>query len=76
MSDDWRPIETAPKDGATVLLWDRDVGHHEIGRWSDRHQCWHQIEWGPDEEPPVDADMIQRTIYLPSHWQPLPQPPD
>lgn len=64
---DWRPIETAPKDGSPMWLYypeayknDRQV----VGWWVDdiREPRWMDH---------CDAhDFIQ-----PTHWQPLPEPP-
>lgn len=62
----WQPIETAPKDGTRVLIWDGctvylasfgfDVGNGPM--------------WQPEyaEVPMYDDDG-------PTHWQPLPAPP-
>ena len=65
---DWRPIETAPKDGTEVRLLcpgGEDRGHYDDyngrfpgewsipGEWSTRH--------GHGE---------------PTHWMPLPEPPE
>ena len=67
---EWQPIETAPKDGATILLYfpkgywadDRDIA---IGFWSDG-------DWYSGE-----ADSTPMTGFgsFPSHWMPLPEPP-
>lgn len=35
---DWRPIETAPKDGTTILSW--DGSHYICVAWSTRDRCW------------------------------------
>ena len=35
-ADGWRPIETAPKDGSTILLG--DIGGVEPGFWHDGSQ--------------------------------------
>jgi hypothetical protein len=74
----WQHISTAPKDGSTILTWDCDVAHHELARWSASRKLWHKPEWGHDkeDEPPADYDIIGLTVYLPSHWQPLPTPPN
>ena len=67
----WRPIETAPKDGSVLLLWDgeaQDMGwmsNCHIGFWSE----------------PIDAPgdwidgMGRREEFYPTHWRPLPSPP-
>jgi hypothetical protein len=59
----WRPIETAPKDGTAILL-----GHECAafsGWWDDEY------EW-VDGETSMFGDL---TSYEPTHWMPLPQPP-
>lgn len=60
---DWQPIETAPKDGADILLGAfYDSGHWDVvlGRW----QSWRRLPgWPP----------CGRTY--PTHWMPLPAPP-
>lgn len=78
---EWQPIETAPKDGTRIIL--AQNGGVEVGSWhaedsgyyetisstaSERKQRWVQTSdgyWtGLDE------------IYDPTHWMPLPSPPD
>lgn len=74
---EWRPIDTAPKDGTRILLffpqWRCKMlfGHYtdserrEHGKVTDRHQGWHVegifMTLGSDPDP--------------SHWMPLPDPP-
>lgn len=73
---DWMPIETAPKDGSAVLLWD---GYESIiGFWwrgrqflnSPMSEFWSD---GPVPCNGYDAGMNQ--LREPSHWMPLPAPP-
>jgi len=79
----WMPIETAPKDGRTMLL-----GHfNDCGKWRTLRGQWfskEQIaeEWENDEneegwyETSVENDDIPNCWPTdPSHWQPLPAPP-
>jgi len=55
----WRPIETAPKDGTEVLLFSVfDIG---LCYWSDEMKCW---TWGAGKK-----------FLNPSHWMPLPEHP-
>lgn len=61
---DWKLIETAPKDGTWVLIWETagtntkyspaDVAHYHLGDW-------------------YNAD--KQRLYGASHWMPLPAPP-
>lgn len=68
---DWQPIETAPKDGTTVLLyrycepWDV-FGY---GAWEESHSVAGWIAHG-FFEPPGNLGLA-----APSHWMPLPGPP-
>jgi len=69
--DGWRPIETAPKDGSKILLcsvaedlvtgaWDYFDGPCEGAYMTDEISPW--FRWEGDG--------------LPTHWQPLPTPPN
>ena len=70
---EWRPIETAPKDGTHVLIWSKP--------WA---LCWHGY-W-QHEKPPGWPSYLEwfphwtRTNFcdpklLPTHWMSLPDPP-
>ncbi len=60
---DWRPIETAPKDGSTIIGWCREWGEPQTIDWSKGEFGEH---W-------YTAVMLPR--YQPTHWMPLPKPP-
>jgi len=62
---EWQSIETAPKDGTTVLLY--------APGWESPRTGW---TYGKDDwqECPFHHDPA-RTDYRPTHWQPLPAPP-
>ncbi len=78
---EWQPIETAPKDGARVILWTRtDItlfyceyveticeGEHvigaQVGRWEDA-SAYNEAGWRKE------------LIGEPTHWMPLPEPPE
>jgi hypothetical protein len=81
----WRPIETALQTGATVLL-----GYlNRAGKWRTvRGQWFSQAEidetWEePDDADPgwfetsAEADDVPNVWPIdPTHWMPLPQPPE
>lgn len=60
----WQPIETAPKDGTTIL-----IAHERAvfdGYWSEPGNGW------VDGDEALSGDLI---TYLVTHWRPLPAPP-
>jgi hypothetical protein len=66
---EWQPIETAPKDGTTVIVC-RRAGK---SRW----RMWHPDEvwsdtWGRIRD---DEYNWQFAMEDPTHWIPLPEPP-
>ena len=65
----WQPIETAPKDGASILVWDGKVVR-EVS-WQDR---W----YGRTEQPGwmiANCDEEYGYYVEATHWMPLPKPP-
>lgn len=65
--NEWRDIETAPKDGDEIDLWGGGR------RWTDCH--WHLGEWLRWDSYSVDAEPTWQRIHAPTHWMPLPEPP-
>jgi hypothetical protein len=63
----WQPIETAPKDGTDVMVWDGEV--RTLSTWGKTAHVpiygWLQIAWAD----PEDADLM---YPQPTHWMPLP----
>lgn len=63
---EWRPIETAPKDGRDILVCAVCQTTGEV-LWgvatADPDRLW--LWWKPQDEP----------AKWPTHWQPLPDPP-
>lgn len=79
----WQPIETAPKDGSAILVFctpsqelsgyrrEEDVEREVIttAYWDDYYPEWCLcVAWGYEAE--------QRCYEAPTHWQPLPPPPE
>ncbi len=62
----WQPIETAPKDGVFILVWNI-YGINEVF-WDAYAEWWHHdVEF--DYTFPLRGD-------LPTHWMPLPAAPE
>ena len=65
---EWQPIETAPKDGKYILAVRNAVGHRavtvivfdEVLGWVGR----------------TVEDEKKMVKYQPTHWMPLPEPPE
>ena len=64
VEEDWRPIETAPRNGKWVLLWWPNItdvpftGYFSDGKWRGA--------------PGGDTWSVEP---CPTHWRPLPAPP-
>jgi Lar family restriction alleviation protein len=59
----WQPIETAPGDGTEIFAWD--------GKGVKVAWCY-EGRWIYDDE--MESPYL--THWHPTHWQPLPQPPN
>lgn len=81
----WQPIETAPKDGRTLLLG----YYNSLGKWRSLHGQWFEQaemdEWTSDDdgnpagwyEISVENDDPPNCWATePTHWQPTPRPPE
>jgi Protein of unknown function (DUF551) len=64
--DNWQPIDTAPRDGTRILLYDRYEREQDFARFVGA--------WG---DSPVGYWFAIPGAYRkrPTHWQPLPAPP-
>ena len=69
---EWQPIETAPKDGTFIILGYAG-SHVSEGRWvSDpSRNHWRETGWFD-----TDADVLCDHPGRPTHWMPLPEPPN
>lgn len=65
MSGEWMPIESAPKDGTKLLVWD---GYEITSAKYDPEYTWWEIC--------VPSDgYVESNCIAPTHWMPLPSPP-
>lgn len=73
MSNQWQPIETAPRDGTQILgfaEWEGMI----VCNWLDCSEIWEQspkYAWAKNYD---TVDMSYET-FDPTHWMPLPLPP-
>ena len=58
---EWKPIETAPKDGTEILVWDK--WDRTAAYWSEVDKIWRV------------AGALEDDLATPTHWMPLPDPP-
>lgn len=75
----WKPIESAPKDGAVIILWNGLTGFNSTvgaGYWTN------EIKYREDlcraDEPAGwrwSSDGRKNGMTLATHWMPLPQAP-
>ena len=66
----WQPIETAPKDGTVVLLWERYNDVPIVGAYSTHRGKWYADASNYDTS--GDAVVIDKLLqeYI-THWQPI-----
>ena len=62
----WQPIETAPKDGTLILVWDGRQAFS--GFWGRVSHPLNPLGW-------VGGHCQINHITQPTHWMPLPSPP-
>jgi len=70
----WQPIETAPKDGTEVLLWEKHTYVPVVGLYRVQAGKWRasQEHYDVDGDGCVVDTLCQEYI---THWMPLPAPP-
>ena len=68
---EWKPIETAPKDGTRILGWDGcevvTLDYQPPYRYPEHleyKEIWYQ-----------ESDSGRASVFYPTHWMPLPEPP-
>jgi hypothetical protein len=79
---EWQPIDTAPKDGTEILLYQPDGDLTRIAGWVDTSEEVQELvskkgnretyEWVKRESGYWDADGI----WNPTHWMAVPPKPE
>lgn len=79
MTNEWQPIETAPRDGRALLLWGiyageingiKDVQVIDVGYYSNGKSDYGSEGWWNSSGGDAYACWVR-----PTHWMPLPNPP-
>ena len=74
VSAGWQSIETAPKDGSYLLLWEQYSDAPFVGYWSDG--SWSVSHEHVDAEGGWDGANVVDALSMPiTHWMPLPAAP-
>jgi hypothetical protein len=79
MTDRWRPIESAPRDGTAILLWGPYCSNAAVAAWgrAGMHNHWVCMADGISAvEYMSDFGTEYATFEVPTHWMPLPSPPE
>lgn len=66
---DWKPINTAPRDGSEVLLYSPHLDDVWVGAWTTGRDNIRNCDW---------ADFVTVSLERglnPTRWMPLPAPP-
>lgn len=72
----WRPIDTAPRD-REVILWNANTTSPFQGRWIKPNDMWLASTKRYADEGWYWAGYSGAVGPVqPSHWRPLPEPPD
>jgi len=67
MSDQWQPIDTAPRDGRDIDVWVRHTSSGTEERIVD--VCWYNGGWYSYER-----DFFEVSFEV-THWMPIPAGP-
>lgn len=73
----WQPIETAPKDGSEVLIYQHRDGEHirQVAKYVQFHRILGGV-WAPAGWHWVEAHGEGYETYEPTMWSPLPPLPE
>lgn len=63
----WQPIETAPKDGAEVLIYVPDPGEQFVAYWHPQFSAWLYAS---------TCSGVRVFTKEATHWMPLPPGPE
>lgn len=79
LAHQWQPIETAPPGNDSILVYvpPGPVGSDPIGEHTGVFKVYRFSDnWVVEDQRGYDLDDAARLIRQPTHWMPLPEPPD
>jgi hypothetical protein len=75
---EWQPIETAPKDGMIIDVWLGNADQPDLDFYctpgTRRATNWHYTHG--KFRPYLGLPHAMPTFVEPTHWMPLPEPPE
>lgn len=72
---EWKPIETAPKDGTKIDLWVRGKRIPDA-YWIKSSDDPEFADWAVKTYDSHLCETVDSFVYSePTHWMPLPEPP-
>lgn len=72
-ASDWRPIETAPRDGTAIILYRPTHNEVATGRYDRNQHARTPRPYWEDMRPYLGVTWMRDNV--PTHWMPLPNPP-
>lgn len=74
LASQWQPIQTAPKDGTAILLWEQYSTNPFVGYWQDGgwNACLEHVEAHGGWDGAIAVGLIVMPV---THWMPLPPEP-
>lgn len=73
IEDEWKPIESAPKDGTRILLWDGEF--MAVAAWQ-KLDCSADYGWVKGTVWDGNLSDLECEVVNPTHWKPEPAPPE
>lgn len=75
---EWQPIETAPKDGTSIMVWADGYRWPEIVKY-EKYDEEDAMEIGAEGYWTFSEDLLSAVANVEedflTHWMPIPEPP-